>query len=695
MDMTDTAAEKLRIDTIRILSADAVQNADSGHPGLPMGAAALGYTLWTDFLKFNPKNPLWPDRDRFVLSAGHGSMLLYSLLYLTGYDLSLEDIKHFRKLESRTPGHPERGVTPGVEVSTGPLGQGFANGVGLAIAEAWLAAKYNRDNLNIVDHYTYVLCSDGDLMEGISYEAASIAGHLQLGKLICMYDRNQITLAGSADLTFTDDVAARFQALGWHTTEVKNGNDTNEIAAAIRQAQAVTDKPSMLIVNTHIGFGSPDKQDSFAAHGSPLGEEELLKTKKALGWPSQEKFYIPDEALSFFRQAVPKGDAAEKSWRQKFEEYRRAFPKEAAEFEMISAGRLPEDWNSGMPNWTPKDKAIATRAAGGKVLNALAKHIPNIVGGSADLNPSTNTALDGFGNFQPSELTGTYAQGGVSGGWSYAGRNIAFGVREHAMGSVANGMAAHGGVIPYTATFFTFYDYMKPSVRLAAISDLKVIFVFTHDSIAVGEDGPTHEPIEQLAAARATPLLSVIRPADPTETLEAWEVAIQHNGPTLLVLGRQAVPNLDRSNAKDAGVAKGAYILADSDGEPDVILIGTGSEVSLCMQAKAALEKDQNYSVRVVSMPSWDLFKAQSPSYRDDVLPPHIKSRVTVEAAASLGWREWAGDLGEVIAIDRFGASAPGSEVLAHFGFTADKVAAAALRVVERTRKATPVEQVK
>jgi transketolase len=695
MDMTDTAAEKLRIDTIRILSADAVQNADSGHPGLPMGAAALGYTLWTDFLKFNPKNPLWPDRDRFVLSAGHGSMLLYSLLYLTGYDLSLEDIKHFRKLESRTPGHPERGVTPGVEVSTGPLGQGFANGVGLAIAEAWLAAKYNRDNLNIVDHYTYVLCSDGDLMEGISYEAASIAGHLQLGKLICMYDRNQITLAGSADLTFTDDVAARFQALGWHTTEVKNGNDTNEIAAAIRQAQAVTDKPSMLIVNTHIGFGSPDKQDSFAAHGSPLGEEELLKTKKALGWPSQEKFYIPDEALSFFRQAVPKGDAAEKSWRQKFEEYRRAFPKEAAEFEMISAGRLPEDWNSGMPNWTPKDKAIATRAAGGKVLNALAKHIPNIVGGSADLNPSTNTALDGFGNFQPSELTGTYAQGGVSGGWSYAGRNIAFGVREHAMGSVANGMAAHGGVIPYTATFFTFYDYMKPSVRLAAISDLKVIFVFTHDSIAVGEDGPTHEPIEQLAAARATPLLSVIRPADPTETLEAWEVAIQHNGPTLLVLGRQAVPNLDRSNAKDAGVAKGAYILADSDGEPDVILIGTGSEVSLCMQAKAALEKDQNYSVRVVSMPSWDLFKAQPPSYRDDVLPPHIKSRVTVEAAASLGWREWAGDLGEVIAIDRFGASAPGSEVLAHFGFTADKVAAAALRVVERTRKATPVEQVK
>lgn len=691
--MTDTASENLRINTIRILSADAVQNADSGHPGMPMGAAALGYTLWTDFLKFNPKNPSWPDRDRFVLSAGHGSMLLYSLLYLTGYDLSLADIKHFRKLESRTPGHPERGVTPGVEVSTGPLGQGFANGVGLAIAEAWLAAKYNRENLKIVDHHTYVLCSDGDLMEGISYEAASIAGHLQLGKLICMYDRNQITLAGSADLTFTDDVAARFQALGWHTTEVKNGNDTKEIAAAIRQAQAVTDKPSMLIVNTHIGFGSPDKQDSFTSHGSPLGEEELLKTKKALGWPSQEKFYIPDEALSFFRQAVPKGDAAEKSWRQRFEEYRRAFPKEAAEFERIFAGRLPEDWNSGMPSWTLKDKAIATRVAGGKVLNALAKNITNIVGGSADLNPSTNTALDGFGNFQPKELTGTYAQGGVSGGWSYAGRNIAFGVREHAMGSVANGLAAHGGILPYTATFFTFYDYMKPSVRLAAISDLKVVFVFTHDSIAVGEDGPTHEPIEQLAAARATPGLSVIRPADPTETLQAWEAAVQHNGPTLLVLCRQAVPHLDRSNAKDAGVAKGAYILADSAGEPDVILIGTGSEVSLCVQAKATIEKEQQHNVRVVSMPSWDLFKAQPASYRDEVLPPHIRSRVTVEAGASLGWREWAGDLGEVIAIDRFGASAPGAEVLAHFGFTADKVAAAALRVIERTRKATPVEQ--
>jgi transketolase len=660
-----------------------------------MGAAALAFTLWTDFLKYNPKNPSWPDRDRFVLSAGHGSMLLYSLLYLTGYDLSLDDIQHFRKLGSRTPGHPERGLTPGVEVSTGPLGQGFANGVGLAIAEAWLAARYNRENLKIVDHYTYVLCSDGDLMEGISYEAASLAGHLRLGRLICMYDRNQISLAGSTDLTFTEDVAARFQAAGWHTTEIKDGNDITAIATAIREAQTATDKPSMILVNTHIGYGSPDKQDSFAAHGSPLGEEELLKAKKNLGWPSEEKFYIPDEALSFFRQAVPKGDAAEKSWRQKFEDYRRAFPKEAAEFEMIFAGRLPEDWREGVPNWTLKDKAIATRAAGGKVLNALAKRIPNIIGGSADLNPSTNTALDGFGNFQPVQLSGNDAQGGVSGEWSYAGRNIAFGVREHAMGSVSNGMAAHGGILPYTATFFTFYDYMKPSVRLAAISDLKVVFVFTHDSVAVGEDGPTHEPIEQLASARATPGLSVIRPADPTETLEAWELAVQHNGPTLLALTRQAVPHLDRTKAKEPGVAKGAYILADSSGDPDVILIGTGSEVSLCMQAKATLEKEQQCAVRVVSMPSWNLFKSQPASYRDHVLPPQIKSRVTVEAAASLGWREWAGDMGEVIAIDRFGASAPGSEVMAHFGFTAEHVAQAAVRVMERTRKATPVEQVK
>ncbi|HEU5403092.1 MAG TPA: transketolase [Terriglobales bacterium] len=690
--MTDI---NLRINTIRMLSADAVEYAKSGHPGLPMGAAAIGYTLWTGFLKFNPRNPSWPDRDRFVLSAGHGSMLLYSLLYLTGYDLSLDDIKHFRKLESRTPGHPERGVTPGVEVSTGPLGQGFANGVGLAIAEAWLAARYNRENLKIVDHYTYVLCSDGDLMEGISYEAASLAGHLQLGKLICLYDRNRVSLAGSTDLTFTEDVAARFQAAGWHTTEIKDGNDTVAIAAAIRAAQAATDKPSMILVDTHIGYGSPDKQDSFTSHGSPLGAEELLKTKKNLGWPSEEKFYIPEEALSFFRQAVPKGDAAEKSWRQKFEDYRRAFPKEAGEFEMILSGRLPDDWAADVPKWTPKDKAIATRAAGGKVLNGLAKRISNIVGGSADLNPSTETALAEFGNLQPVQLLGRDAQGGVSGAWGYAGRNIAFGVREHAMGSVANGLAAHGGIIPFTATFFTFYDYMKPSVRLAAISDLKVVFVFTHDSIAVGEDGPTHEPIEQLAAARSTPGLSVIRPADPTETLEAWELAVQHNGPTLLVLSRQAVPHLDRANSKEPGVAKGAYVLADSDGEPDVILIGTGSEVSLCMQAKAVLEKEQQYAVRVVSMPSWNLFKAQPASYRDQVLPPHIKSRVTVEAAASLGWREWAGDAGEVVAIDRFGASAPGPDVMAHFGFTADHVVAAAQQTIDRARKATPVEQVK
>jgi transketolase len=682
--------ENLCINTIRILSADAVEHAKAGHPGMPMGAAAMAYTLWTRFLKFNPRNPAWPDRDRFVLSAGHGSMLLYSLLYLTGYDLSLDDIKHFRKWGSRTPGHPERGVTSGVEVSTGPLGQGFGNSVGLAIAEAWLAARFNRDRFKLVDHYTYVLCGDGDLMEGISYEAASLAGHLRLKKLICLYDRNHVSLAGSTALTFTEDVVARFKACQWHTAVVENGNDTMAVENAIRDAQAQSSKPSFIAVNTHIGYGSPGKQDKFVAHGAPLGEDELRKTKQALGWPWEEKFHIPPEALEYFRRAVTQGQAAEQSWQSRFEEYRKLFPAEAAQFEMITTGRLPEKWDSDLPRWTPADKPMATRAAGGEVLNVLAKRIPNIVGGSADLNPSTNTAMDGLGNFQPQELSGLDAQGGVSGPWSYAGNNVAFGVREHAMGAVANGMAAHGGVLPFTATFFTFLDYMKPAVRLAALSHHKVVFVFTHDSIAVGEDGPTHEPIEQLANVRSVPGLSVIRPADPTETSEAWAIAAQRSGPTLLVLSRQAVPNLDRANGKEPGVVKGAYILSDTGSrEPDVILIGTGSEVSLCMQAKQTLVKDHQIAARVVSMPSWDLFELQDASYRESVLPDRITCRVAVEAAASLGWHRWTGKDGEIIAVDRFGASAPGGEVLQHLGFTSENVVAAALRVIERARKQT------
>ncbi|HYZ84209.1 MAG TPA: transketolase, partial [Bryobacteraceae bacterium] len=524
--------EDLCINTIRFLSADAVENAKSGHPGMPMGAAAMAYTLWTRFLKHNPKNPQWFDRDRFILSAGHGSMLHYSLLFLTGYDLPLDEIKRFRKFGSKTPGHPERGHTPGVEVSTGPLGQGFSNGVGMAIAEAWLAARYNRLGHSIIDHYTYAIVSDGDLMEGVTHEAASLAGHLRLGKMIYLYDQNYISLAGATQLDFTEDVARRFDAYGWHTRHVPDGNDTQDVAKAIEEARA-EDRPSLILSRTHIGYGSPKKQDTFHSHGSPLGEEELLAAKKALGWPSTDKFYLPEEAVSYFRQAVDAGAAAEQEWREKFDAYKAAYPKEAAEFEMIVSGKLPENWGEDLPKWKPTDKPLATRAAGGEALNALAKRIPNIIGGSADLNPSTNTALKGEGDFQPLEFGGPATQGAVGGEWSYKGRNLAFGVREHAMGAAVNGMAAHGGVLPFSATFLVFSDYMKPAIRLGALSRLKAVYVFTHDSIGVGEDGPTHEPIEQLAGLRAIPGLTVIRPADGNETAEAWAFAVQHNAPTL------------------------------------------------------------------------------------------------------------------------------------------------------------------
>ena len=676
------------INTIRILSADAVQNANSGHPGLPMGAAAMAYTLWTRFLKHNPRNPQWFDRDRFILSAGHGCMLLYSLLFLTGYDLSLDEIKRFRQWGSKTPGHPERLDAPGVEVTTGPLGQGFANGVGFAIAEAWLAARYNRPGHKIVDHYTYALCGDGDLMEGVTQEAASIAGHLQLGKLIYLYDQNHISLAGATDIDFTEDVARRFEADGWHTRTVLDGNDTEDVAKAIGEAQAEEARPSLILVRTHIGYGSPHKQDNFSSHGSPLGEEELQATKKALGWPTMDKFYLPQDALDFYRQAVPAGAQVEDEWKKKFEAYRKEFPKEAAEFEMLAKGTLPDNWAADLPQWKPGDKPIATRAAGGAALNALAKNIPNIIGGSADLNPSTDTALKTWGDFQNPEAYGPGTLGAVGGVWSYAGRNIAFGVREHAMGSAVNGMAAHGGVIPFSATFFNFSDYMKPAIRLGALSHLKAVYIFTHDSIGLGEDGPTHQPVEQLAALRAVPQLTVIRPADPNETSEAWAFAVQHNGPTVLVLTRQAVPHLDRSTAKDPGVARGAYILAEaSGGAPDAILIGTGSEVQLCVEARKKLET-YGVKARVVSMPSWELFAAQDEAYREGVLPKRIKARVTVEAASPLGWHRWAGDEGVVIGLERFGASAPGEVVLQHLGFTPEHVTSATLRVLGRTAEA-------
>jgi transketolase len=690
----DKKLENLCINTIRILSADAVQNANSGHPGMPMGAAAMAYTLWTRFLKYNPRNPQWFDRDRFILSAGHGSMLLYSLLFLTGYDLSLDEIKRFRQWGSKTPGHPERLDAPGVEVTTGPLGQGFANSVGFAIAEAWLAARYNRPGHTIIDHYTYGICGDGDLMEGVAQEAASLAGHLQLGKLIFLYDQNHITLAGATGLDFTEDVAKRFDADGWHTRTVLDGNDTEDVAKAIEEAQAEKQRPSLILVHTHIGYGSPHKQDNFSSHGSPLGEDELKAAKVALGWPSMDKFYLPPDAVESFRQAVPEGARVEEEWKKKFEAYRKEFPKEASEFEMLVKGTLPDNWAADLPTWKTSDKAIATRSAGGAALNALAKYIPNIIGGSADLNPSTDTALKGWGDFQPSEENGPGTLGAVGGVWSYAGRNVAFGVREHGMGSAVNGMAAHGGILPFSATFFTFSDYMKPAIRLGALSHLKVVYVFTHDSIGLGEDGPTHEPVEQLAALRGVPNLTVIRPADPNETSEAWSFAVQHDGPTVLVLTRQVVPHLDRSSAKDPGVARGAYILAEAEGgAPDVIVMGTGSEVQLCVEARKRLEK---YAVkaRVVSMPSWELFLAQDEAYRESVLPKRIKARVTVEAASPLGWHRWAGDEGAVIGLERFGASAPGEVVLQHLGFTPEHVTSEALRVLGRTAEAKDVNLV-
>jgi transketolase len=661
--MQTQTLEDLCINTIRILSADAVQNANSGHPGLPMGAAAMAYTLWTRFLKHNPKDPLWFDRDRFVLSAGHGSMLLYSLLHLTGYDLPLEQLKRFRQWGSQTPGHPERGHTAGVEVATGPLGQGFGNAVGMAIAEAWLAARYNRPGHKIVDHYTYAICGDGDLMEGVTQEAASLAGHLRLGKLICLYDRNHISLSGATGMTFTEDVARRFDAYDWHTRTVTDGNDTGDIAKAIQEAQ---------------------QQE----HGSPLGEEELQATKKALGWPAMDKFFLPKEAVDRFREAISQGARAQQEWQKSFEAYKNGFPREGAEFDLLLSGKLPENWAAGSPNWNPSDKPMSTRVAGGQALNALAKNIPNLIGGSADLNPSTETALKGLGDFQPPEAGGAGTLGAVGGEWSYAGRNLAFGVREHAMGAAVNGMAAHGGVLPFSATFLVFSDYMKPAIRLAALSGLKSLFVFTHDSVGVGEDGPTHEPVEQLAGLRSIPGLIVIRPADGNETTEAWAFAVQHGGPTLFALTRQNVPHLDRGKAKNPSVAKGAYILSEADGgTPEVILIGTGSEVALCVEAQEKL-KGYGVSARVVSMPSWELFAGQEEAYRDSVLPKAIGRRVTVEAASTFGWHRWAGDEGTMIGIDRFGASAPGPELMKQFGFTAGHVTSAALRLLGRNVEA-------
>ena len=682
--------DQLAINTVRFLSVDAIEKANSGHPGLPLGAAPMAYIMWMRFLRHNPANPHWCNRDRFVLSAGHGSMLLYSLLHLTGYDLPLEQIKQFRQWGSKCPGHPEHGQTPGVETTTGPLGQGFANGVGMAIAEEYLAAHYNQPGHQIVDHYTYVLAGDGDLMEGVASEAASLAGHLKLGKLICLYDDNQITLAASTNMTFTEDRARRFDSYGWHTQTVEDGNDLEAIDRALQAAQDERGRPSFILVRTHIGYGSPHKQDTFEAHGSPFGEEEVKLTKEALGWPRAPLFSIPDRALAHFRLALEHGKQAEAEWGVRFLEYAKAFPELAREFQRAIDGELPQGWDADIPVFPADPKGLATRVASGKIMNAIAPKLPSLIGGSADLDPSTHTALKGMGDFQnPDDATGDL-QGSTGGGWSYGGRNLHFGVREHAMGAIANGLAVHGGVIPFTATFLIFSDYMRPAIRLAALMEQGVIFVFTHDSIAVGEDGPTHQPIEQLASLRAIPNLLVLRPGDANETAVAWSVAVQsRNRPVALILTRQAVPTLDRTQFTEAdGLRHGGYILVDaSHGKPNIILIATGSEVSLIISAGQKLT-ESGIHARIVSMPSWELFDAQPRSYRDSVLPPSIRARLAVEAGVTQGWCKYVGDEGKIIGVDHFGASAPEKDLMREYGFTVDNICNRALELVNRKPEA-------
>ncbi len=689
--MTVQPIDDLCINTIRTLSIDAVQKANSGHPGMPLGAAPMAYVLWTRHLRHNPTNPKWPDRDRFVLSAGHASMLLYSMLFLTGYDLSMDDIKQFRQWGSRTPGHPEYGVVPGAEVTTGPLGQGLANAVGLAIAERWLAATFNRPGHEMVNHYTYVMASDGDMMEGVAAEAASIAGQFRLGRLIVLYDANQITLSASADVTFSEDVGARFQAYGWHVEHI-DGMDIAAVDGAITKAKAVDDRPSLIVARTHIGYGSPHKHDTFEAHGEPLGVEEVRLTKRALGWPEDKSFYIPDEALAQFRRSMEQGRDLEAQWNRRVDGLRAADPQLADKLRQTLAGELPQGWDAALPRFTPADGEMATRDAGQKTIVALAETIPNLVGGSGDLDPSTRTALKGKGDFESPNFTppegAPPTQGMVGGPLGYAGRNIHFGIREHAMAAIATGMALHGGIIPYAATFFTFSDYMRPSIRLAALSKAHVIYVWTHDSIGLGQDGPTHQPVEQLASLRAIPDLMLLRPADANETVEAWKIAVAHTeGPVGLVFTRQKLPIFDRSTlAPAAGTAKGAYVLADcAAGPPKLILMATGSEVSIALEAHKQLT-GEGVASRVVSMPCWDLFEAQPQSYKDMVLPPAVKARVSVEAGSPLGWERYVGLEGAIIGLNRFGASAPGEIVMRELGFTPEHIVKVAKSILAGNR---------
>ena len=660
--------DEICINTIRTLSMDAVQKANSGHPGAPMGLAPAGYVLWTRVMKHNPKNPGWLDRDRFVLSGGHASMLLYSLLHLTGYDVTLDDIKNFRQWGSKTPGHPEFGHTPGVETTTGPLGQGFANAVGMAMAERHLAARFNRKGYEIVDHFTYMMCGDGDMMEGISSEAASLAGHLGLGRLICIYDDNKISIEGSTEITFTEDVALRFKAYNWHILKVDDGNDIHAIFNALQKAKAETQRPSLIVLRTHIAFGSPNKQDTADAHGAPLGEEEVRLTKKILGVPEDPSFFIPEQALDRFRKCIQSGKEAEAGWQENYQAYSKEYPDLTKQWVDAMSGFLTSGWDDKIPEFSVADGPIATRAASGKVLNAISDKIPTLIGGSADLAPSNKTYMDTSREFQ---------------NHAYEGRNIRFGVREHAMAGIMSGMFLHHGLRPYGGTFLVFADYMRPAIRAASLMKLPVIYVFTHDSIAVGEDGPTHQAVEQLASLRAIPGLTVIRPADASETAQAWRHAVKNTrGPVALILSRQKLPVLNRDTMEN-GLTDGAYILADCQGKPDIILIATGSEVHIALEAQKRLAQE-NIAARVVSMPSWELFEKIPQEYKDRVLLPDVTVRLAIEAGSPMGWEHYVGNRGAIIGMSGFGASAPGGTVMKQFGFTPENIVQKAMELLKK-----------
>jgi transketolase len=678
--------DRLCINTIRFLAVDMVQKAKSGHPGMPLDAAPMAYVLATRFIRRNPADPSFIDRDRFVLSAGHASALLYAIQHLTGYEeMTLDELERFRQWQSLTPGHPESHLTPGVEASTGPLGQGISNAVGMALGEAHLAARYNRPGHDVFNHYTYVLAGDGDCMEGVQAEAASLAGHLKLGKLIVLYDSNGVTLSGTTSLTFTEDVAARYRAYGWHVQHVADGNDLAAIAGALEAAKEARTQPSLIVVKTVMAYGAPDLAGSWRAHGNPLGVEEVAKTKRNLGWPEAPPFYIPAAALAHFRTALERGKTLQDGWNRRFAAYAKEFPELAREITRRFSAQLPSGWDGKLPQFPADAKGMATRKASEAVLQELAKTVPELVGGSGDLDPSTFTWLKEDGDFESPSRPREGVDGTVGGGWGYAGRNIHFGVREHAMGAAINGLVYHGGFIPFGATFLVFADYMRPPIRLSAIAELRSIWVYTHDSIAVGEDGPTHQPVEQLASLRAIPGLVVLRPADANETRAAWQLAVEnHGGPTVIVLSRQHVPTLDRRVFAPAEeLRRGAYVLNPGERDPELILIGTGSEVSLIVAAEPILQK-RGLRVRLVSMPSWELFARESAEYRERVLPRAVKARLAVEAGRSFGWERWVGVEGDVVSVDRFGASAPGELVMKEYGFSVDHVVARALALVGR-----------